>query len=193
MPQGLCNAVATWQQFMNWVLRKYIGKICYVYADDIAIFSNSVEEHKVNTRLVLEALRDAGVTVSIKKSTLFAERIEFLGHVISPAGLEVAASKVEKILDWLAPRNVGEIRAFLGLVNYIGGFIPGLAQHSSLLSGLTKKDIEFEWKEAQQRAFLDIKRLVERTPVCRPIAYENPELIFVVADASNYAIRGYYG
>ena len=144
MPQGLCNAVATWQRFMNWVLRKYIGKICYVYADDIAIFSNSVEEHKVNTRLVLEALHEAGVIVSIKKSTLFAERIEFLGHVVSPAGLEVAASKVEKILDWLASRNVTEIRAFLSLVNYIGEFIPGLAQHSSLLSRLTKKSIEFD-------------------------------------------------
>ena len=84
---------------MNWVLRKYIGKICYVYADDIAIFSNSVEEHKVNTHLVLEALHEASIIVSIKKSTLFAERIEFLGHVISPAGLKVAASKVKKILD----------------------------------------------------------------------------------------------
>jgi hypothetical protein len=133
---------------MNWMLRKYIGKICYAYADDIAIFSNSMEEHKVNTRLVLEALHEAGVIVSIKKSSLFAEKIEFLGHIISPEGLEVAASKVEKILDWPAPRNVVEIRAFLGLVNYIDGFIPGLTQHSSLLSGLTKKDIEFEWKEA---------------------------------------------
>jgi hypothetical protein len=132
---------------MNWVLRKYIGKIYYVYADDIAIFSKSMEEYKVNIYLILEVLNEAGVIVSIKKSSLFAEKIEFLGHVISSDGLEVAASKVEKILDWPAPRNVAEIRAFLGLVNYIDGFIPGLTQHSSLLSGLTKKDIEFEWKE----------------------------------------------
>ena len=193
MPQGLCNAVATWQRFMNWVLRKYIGKICFVYSDDIAVFSDSVKKHKVNTRLILEALREAEVIVSIKKSSLFAEEIEFLGHVISPDGLGVAASKVEKIIDWPVPRNVAEIRAFLGLVNYIGGFIPGLAQHSSLLSGLTKKGVDFVWKEAQQKAFVDIKRLVENTPVCRPISYDNPEPIFVVADASNYAIGGYYG
>ena len=46
MPQGLCNAVATWQQFMNWVLWEYIGKFCVVYLDDILIFSNSLEAHK---------------------------------------------------------------------------------------------------------------------------------------------------
>jgi hypothetical protein len=84
---------------MNWVLRKYIGKIYYIYTDDIAIFSNSMEEYKVNIRLILEVLHEAGVIVSIKKSLLFAEKIEFLGHVISSDGLEVAASKVEKILD----------------------------------------------------------------------------------------------
>jgi hypothetical protein len=133
---------------MNWVFRKYIGKIYYAYTDDIAIFSNSMEEYKVNTRLVLEILHEADVIVSIKKSSLFAEKIEFLGHIISSDGLEVVVSKVEKILDWSAPRNVVEIRAFLGLVNYIDGFIPGLTQHSSLLSGLIKKGIEFEWKEA---------------------------------------------
>jgi hypothetical protein len=84
---------------MNWVLRKYIGKICYIYTDDIAIFSNSMEEYKVNTRLVLEVLHEVGIIVSIKKSSLFAEKIEFLGHVVSPDGLEVVVSKVEKILD----------------------------------------------------------------------------------------------
>jgi Reverse transcriptase (RNA-dependent DNA polymerase)/RNase H-like domain found in reverse transcriptase/gag-polyprotein putative aspartyl protease len=193
MPQGLCNAVGTWQRFMNWVLRKYIGKICYVYFDDIAIFSDSIEEHRRNVRLVLEALREAGIIVSMKKSYLFADRIEFLGHVVSSNGLEVGASKVEKILGWPAPRNVPEVRAFNGLVNYIGEFIPGLAEHSSTLSYLTKKGVEFEWKQPQQRAFENIKCLVQNTPVCRPIEYNNPDPIFLVADGSNHAIGGYYG
>jgi hypothetical protein len=132
---------------MNWVLRKYIGKIYYVYTDDITIFSNSMEEYKVNTRLILEVLHEIDIIISIKKSSLFAEKIEFLGYIVSSDGLEVVASKIEKILDWSAPCNIMEIRAFLGLVNYIDGFIPGLAQHSSLLSGFIKKDIEFEWKD----------------------------------------------
>jgi hypothetical protein len=193
MPQGLCNAVGTWQRFMNWVLRKYVGRICYVYFDDIAIFSDSIEEHRRNVRLVLEALREAGVIVSIRKSRLFADKIEFLGHVVSSKGLEVGASKVEKILNWPAPRNVPEVRAFNGLVNYIGEFIPGLAEQSSVLSNLTKKGVEFAWGYPQQRAFQNIKRLVQNTPVCRPIEYDDPDPIFLVADGSNHAIGGYYG
>ena len=56
MPQGLCNAPATWQRFMNWILRKHVGKICHIYIDDIAIFSDSLLEHHRNVRLVLQAL-----------------------------------------------------------------------------------------------------------------------------------------
>ena len=56
MPQGLCNAPASFQRFMNYVLREYIGKICAVYQDDIAIFSKSIEEHKQNVHLILQAL-----------------------------------------------------------------------------------------------------------------------------------------
>jgi hypothetical protein len=84
---------------MNWIFRKYIGKIYYIYTDDIAIFSNSMEEYEVNIHLILEILYEVDIIISIKKSSLFAEKIEFLGYIISSDGLEVAASKVEKILD----------------------------------------------------------------------------------------------
>jgi hypothetical protein len=84
---------------MNWVLRKYIDKIYYIYTNDITIFSNSMEEYKVNTRLILEVFHEVDIIVSIKKSSLFVEKIKFLGYIISSDGLEVVVSKVEKILD----------------------------------------------------------------------------------------------
>ena len=74
MPQGLCNAVATFQRYMNWVLRKYVGRFCAVYIDDIAIWSNSVEEHEEHVGLILEALREAGICASKKKSSLLPMR-----------------------------------------------------------------------------------------------------------------------
>jgi len=45
MPQGLYNAPATWQRYMNWILQDEISRICYVYVDDIVIFSDTLEEH----------------------------------------------------------------------------------------------------------------------------------------------------
>ena len=77
MPQGLCNASAIWQWFINWILWKYVGKICHVYVDDIAIFSDSLLEHHRNVRLILQALQDTGVIVSSSKSNLYADDIEF--------------------------------------------------------------------------------------------------------------------
>jgi hypothetical protein len=58
-----------------------------------------MEGYKVNIRLVLEVFHEVDIIISIKKSSLFVEKIEFLGHIISSDGLEVAASKIEKILD----------------------------------------------------------------------------------------------
>src|SRR5436305_2373761 len=73
MPQGLCNALATFQRYMNYVLREYIDKFCAVYQDDIAIFSNSVEEHKQHVHLILQALRIHNITAYHEMSTLIAD------------------------------------------------------------------------------------------------------------------------
>ena len=124
MPQGLCNAPTTWQRYMNWILRDEIGRICYVYVDDIVIFSDTLEEHHRNVRTVLQKIREAGIYLSPAKSNLYADEIEFLGHVVSSKGLEVMLSTTDKIADWPTPQNVKHIKSFNGLVNYITEFIP---------------------------------------------------------------------
>jgi len=126
-------------------------------------------------------------------SDLYPDEVEFLGHVVSSKGLEVMLSTTDKIADWPIPQNVKDIKSFNGLVNYIAEFIPRLADYSSVLSDLTWKGKEFKWKGKHQEAFDTIKLLVKSMPVCRLIDYNNPDLIFMVADASNWAVGGYYG
>ena len=193
MPQGLCNAVATFQRYMNWVLRKYVGRFCAVYIDDIAIWSDSVEEHEEHVRLILEALREAGICASKKKSVLFADEIHFLGHTISSRGIEPHHVKINKILASRTPRSASDIKEFNGLVNYVGQFIPGLSDWSTILSSLTKKNVPFKWESVHEEAIRNIKRLAKNHPICKPIDHDSPLPVMLVADASNRAIGGYYG
>jgi len=161
--------------------------------DDIVIFSDTLEEHHRNVRTVLQRIREAGINLSPAKSNLYADEIEFLGYVVWSKGLEVMLSTTDKIADWPTPQNVKDIKSFNGLINYIAELIPRLAKHSSVLSVLTRKGKEFKWESKHQEAFDTIKLLAKSTPVCRPIDYDNPDLIFIVADASNWAVGRYYG
>ena len=193
MLQGLCNAVASWQRYMNWVLREFIGKFCEVYLDDILIYSDSVEEHTENVKLVLGTLRKHGLIASKSKSQLFADRIEFLGHYVSSNGIEPDSGKLDKITNFLTPRSVGDIKSFLGLVNYLAmfDFIPGLADHSSVLTALTRKGVIFTWQQEHQRSFETIKKLSRTVRFLQRLNYESGEPIWLVADASNKRVGGY--
>jgi len=193
MPQGLCNAPATFQRYMNYVLREYIGKFCAVYQDDIAIFSNSVEEHKKHVHLILQTLRNHGITASSEKSTLFADRIEFLGHYVSSKGLEADPNKLEKIANWPTPVTATQITEFNGLVNYLAAFdfVPGLAEQSAILTDLTKKGVEFRWEKKHDDAFKMIKKLAKSVQFLQRIDYESGEPIWLIADASSRGVGGY--
>ena len=163
MPQGLCNAPASFQRFMNYVLQEYIGKICTVYQDDIVIFSNSVEEHMRNVHLILQVLRSHGITASVDKSMLFADRIEFLSHFISSKSIEADPAKLEKITNWPTPTSATQILEFNGLVNYLAmfDFVPGLADSSAVLTNLTRKGVPFRWEKKHENAFRMIKKLAK--------------------------------
>src|SRR5215472_7085835 len=79
MPMGGTNGPPTHQRRMYHALRHLIGKICHVYLDDIVIWSQTLKEHEENVHTVLQALQDACLLCSSKKTQLFTTRLEFLG------------------------------------------------------------------------------------------------------------------
>ncbi|GAA5879490.1 hypothetical protein JCM3774_002697 [Rhodotorula dairenensis] len=187
MPKGLCNALATHQARVNEALWHLIGVCCEAFVDDIIIYSDTLEEYDKNCRDVLEALRQAGLYCSKKKTDLFTMRPEFLGHVISRDGLEADKSKVEKIENWPRPRTVSQVRGFLGLVQYLQKFVPGLAEHSLVLTPLTKKgldNVERLWGKREEKAFVTFKKIVASLPVLQPLQHDSEEPIWLMAAAS---------
>ena len=192
MPMGLSNAPATHQRRVSEALKDLLGSICHVYLDDIIIFSDSLEEHCERVRQVLAALRAAGLYCSPKKTDLCTTRCEFLGHVISRKGLEADPTKIVRVKEWTVPQKVKEVRGFLGLVQYLRKFIPGLAEHSARLTPLTKKgllDIRPLWSSETQRHFDAIKSIVTSLPCLQPVDHaEGASPLWVLTDASKVGV-----
>ncbi|KAG9225881.1 hypothetical protein CCMSSC00406_0006497 [Pleurotus cornucopiae] len=190
MPQGCRNAPSTHQRRMVAALRHLIGKICHVYLDDIIIWSMTLAEHIKNVRLVLDALREASLYCSLKKTSLFCTEIDFLGHHISRNGIQADANKAVKIAQWPTPRTATDVRQFLGLVRYLSAFLPGLASLTAVLTPLTNKvngKDPVAWSPVHQKAFEDIKALVVSRECLTVIDHDNPgdNKIFVTTDASD--------
>jgi hypothetical protein len=192
MPMGLRNSPAIHQRRVTNVLRRFIGKICHIYLDDIVIWSDTLEEHIANVKTIMGALRDAKLHVNRKKTKLFCDEIDFLGHHISRRGVEADNGKVAKILEWPVPKSAKEVRQFLGLVRYLNAFLPKLAMQSEILNRLTWKECDKkfpEWTQTHQDAFDTIKALVVSRECLTVIDHARmPEnKIFVTTDASEKA------
>jgi hypothetical protein len=191
MPMGLKNSPAIHQRRVTNALRKWIGKICHVYLDDIVIWSKSIEEHRRNVDIILNALKQNHLYCNPKKSTLFCTELDFLGHHISSRGVEADSSKSGRIIAWPVPKSATEVRRFCGLVRYISSFLPNVTTHTRVLQELTTKDCDKhfpEWTARHQDAFDSIKRLVTSRECLTTIDFDlmDTHKIFVTMDASDY-------
>ena len=82
MPFGLCNAPATFQHLMDFVLAGLQWSSCLVYLDDVIIMGRSFEDHFKNLALVLERLQDAGLKLKQEKCAFFWKEVLYLGHIV---------------------------------------------------------------------------------------------------------------
>jgi len=96
--------------------------------------------------------------------------------------------KVNRVLSWLEPKNVKDVRKFLGLANYYKRFIKDFAQVARPMNMLTRKDVKWVWGESQQKAFEKLKGVFTTKPVLA--APDLDKEFRIEADASNYATRG---
>ncbi|KAK8694738.1 hypothetical protein V6N13_072283 [Hibiscus sabdariffa] len=93
----------------------------------ILIYSRNKDEHAEHLRIVLQTLRDRQLFAKFSKCEFWISKVPFLGHIISANGIMVDPKKVQTILDWRPPRNVGEVQSFLGLAGYYKRFVKGFS------------------------------------------------------------------
>ncbi len=141
MPYGLKNAPRAFQHIINNCLAGLIGTECFVYVDDIIVYSDSFETHLERLRHVLNHLRANNFVIQPAKCEFAKSEIIYLGHKISDKGLIPTEDKLEKISNFPQPRDVKSLQRFLGLCGYYRKFIPNFSEKMAPLNKLLRGQI----------------------------------------------------
>ncbi|GAB7336241.1 hypothetical protein MBLNU13_g09002t2 [Cladosporium sp. NU13] len=186
MPFGLTNAPATFQAYINNVLRKYLDHFVVVYLDDILVYSKTYDDHVRDVRKVLQALADAKMKIKPEKTEFHKTEVKFLGYIVSREGLKMDQKKIEAVTSWPKPGTVKEVQSFLGFANFYRQFIKDYSKIAAPLTELTKKDKEFVWSAEAEEAFQELKTRFSTEPIL--VIFDPKKPSVVETDASDKAI-----
>ena len=140
-----------------------------VFIDDILVYSKDAQEHEQHLRIVMETLREKKLYAKLIKCDFWLKKVSFLGHIVSVKGIRVDPINIESIVNWKPPRNVIEVRSFLGLARYYRRFVKGFSVIASPLTKLLRKGVKFEWTDKCQNSFEQLKEmLVEALVLTQP-------------------------
>lgn len=207
MPQGVTNAPSTFQRLMERCMSDIHLKEVVVFLDDLIVFSDTLEEHERRLLRVLHRLREYGLKLSPEKCTFFQTSVKYLGHIVSSSGVETDPEKVAVLKTWPVPKNLKELRSFLGFSEYYRRFIRDYAVIVKPLNDLTsgypplrkgckvkeRKDYHnpkelfgSRWSASCQQAFEAVIEVLTTAPV---LGFANPKLPYVLhTDASTVGL-----
>lgn len=186
MPFGLTNAPATWQRIVDRVLGVDLENNVMVYLDDIIIISKTFSEHLKLLGIVFDRLTEAGLIVSEKKCHFCKPELKYLGYVVDAKGLRPDPEKVEAIVNIIPPKNITEIRRFIGTASWYRRFVPNFSTIIAPITRLTKKNIKWEWSSECQKSFNLIKEALVTAPVLTCPDFNRPFTLQV--DASHFGL-----
>src|SRR4051812_5522014 len=140
MTFGFSNSPPTFMRAMNYMFQEWLDVFVLLYLDDILVYSKSEAEHEEHLRLVLQKLREHRYYAKFSKCEFWLDKVNFHGHVISAEGIEVDLDRVHAIQDWAPPKNVNQLRSFLGLTSYCRRFVENFSKIAKPMKELLCKD-----------------------------------------------------
>ena len=148
---GIMNSLATFQAMINEILRNIIneGKVV-AFVDDILVGIETEEGDNEIIEEVLRRLEENDLYIKLEKYVWKVWKVGFLEVVIGPNRIKIEKEKVNRVLSWPEPKNIKDVRKFLGLANYYRRFIKDFAWVARPMNMLTRKDVKWQWRREQQ-------------------------------------------
>lgn len=185
LPFGLTNAGAGFQRTIDQVILPEWRNV-FAYLDDIIIASETFEEHLECIGKVVNRIHQFGLTINREKSHFCRKEVNYLGYVLSSKGLKIDPEKIRPILEYPAPKNLKQLRRFLGMAGWYSRFIDNFSEKKVPLTKLLSKNCPWNWEPEQQAAFEWIKQAIVTAPVLIRPDFSLP--FQVHSDASNFAV-----
>ncbi|XP_037942747.1 uncharacterized protein K02A2.6-like [Teleopsis dalmanni] len=184
LPFGIASAPGIFQRLMEEVTAGIPN--CAVYLDDIIVTGRNNKEHLNNVFKIFQRLEEYGLTCKSEKCSFAQEQVDYVGHVINVNGLMPTGKRVEAIKLMPRPRNIQEVEAFIGKVNYYNKFIKQFSILAAPLNELRKKNAVFKWTAYHEDAFQALKNaMIKATEL---VHYDDKKPIVLAVDASKYGI-----
>ena len=136
----------------------------------------------------MERLRKSNLQLNCDKCVFLKNKVRYLGHILSQDGVRPDPRKLEAVDKFPRPKNVKNVRKFLGLSGYYRRFIKNFSKIPKPLYKLLQKEVEFIWTEKEEQDFLELKEKLCNPPVLQYPNFSKP--FNITTDASGYAIRG---
>ena len=147
---------------MTGILKDFPFAIAYL--DDIIIFSKTPQEHLSHIHMVFQKLKSANLSMKKSKCSFFSKEIQYLGHILSTAGIWPLPSKTHTIQNMKPPTTPKQVRAFLRFVGYYRKFIRGFTTIAKPLTLLTRQQVRFDWTPEHQEVFIHLKEAIVKHP-----------------------------
>ena len=148
----LCNALATFQRLINFVLQEHLREFVMVYLDDIFVYSQTYEEHVQHIEWILTKLEEANLKLKLKKCEFAKREIKVLGHRVDAEGTRPDPGKVEAILKQPRPTTIIGVRAFLEAAGFFKKYIQDFDKIATPLHYITSNKVSSCWTEEMKSA-----------------------------------------
>ena len=180
VPFGLANAPSVFMRLMNKIVESIHRDVAMLktdksnnmtenevlaFLDDLLVPSTDVKSGLNILEIVLKKLQSENLKLNMSKCSFLQNRITYLGYEISSDGIQPSELKLKAVSEFPIPKNVHDIRQFIGLCSYFRKFIKNFALLAQPLTNLTKKKFEWVWGSEQLNSFEKLKKCLCTKPI----------------------------